>query len=135
MRQTMRPLMQSTAVAISAAWLLAVPAANAQTPSTQTPSGQVPSAQTQNIPDQKLDAAAAAVEQVANVKKDYQQRIEAAPTPDKQRIADEANKVLAKTVTDHGLTVEEYTSILVAAKDDPGVRDKLIQRMNPPGKQ
>lgn len=133
MRQMTRPLMLSTAAAaISAAWLLAVPAANAQTPSTQT---QVPPAQAQNIPDQKLDAAAAAVEQVANVKKDYQQRIEAAPTPDKQRIADEANKVLAKTVTDHGLTVEEYTSILVAAKDDPGVREKLIQRMNPPGKQ
>ncbi|WP_315838920.1 DUF4168 domain-containing protein [Bradyrhizobium prioriisuperbiae] len=82
-----------------------------------------------------MDAAAAAVEQVANVKKDYQQRIEAAPTPDKQRIADEANTVLAKTVTDHGLTVEEYTAILVAAKDDAGVREKLIQRMKPPGKQ
>jgi hypothetical protein len=31
-----------------------------------------------SIPDQKLDAAAAALEQVANVREDYQQRIEAA---------------------------------------------------------
>jgi hypothetical protein len=47
------------------AWLLSAPLANAQTQSPSPgPSEQTP----KNIPDQKLDAAAAALEQVASVK-------------------------------------------------------------------
>ncbi len=64
-----------------------------------------------NIPDQKLDAAAAALEQVANVREDFQQQIEAAAPSDRDRIADDAKNALVKAITDQGLTVEEYTSI------------------------
>jgi hypothetical protein len=55
--------------------------ANAQT---QSPSPS-PSEQTsKTIPDQKLDAAAAALEQVASVKEDYQQRIKEADPSDRE---------------------------------------------------
>ena len=101
----MRPL---AATVLIAAWLLSVPAANAQT---QSPSPG-PSEQSQTIPDQKLDAAAAAIEQVTSVKENYQQQIEAAAPSDKQRIADEAQKALAEAVTGQGLSIEEYTSII-----------------------
>src|SRR6202022_3572578 len=50
------------------------------------------------IPDQKLDAAAAALEQVANVREDYQQRMEAAAPSDRQGIADEAKNALVKAI-------------------------------------
>jgi hypothetical protein len=77
-----------------------------------------------NIPDQKLDAAAAAMERVASLKQDYQQRIAAAAPSDKERIANEAINVLAKAITDQGLSVEEYDSILeVAQKERPGEGD------------
>jgi hypothetical protein len=129
MRQSMQLLMRPLAAAmLTAAWLVSVPAANAQA---QLPS---PSDQTPNIPDQKLDAAAAALKQVASVKENYQQRFEAAAPSDRERIADEANNALVKVVTDQGLSVEEYTSILVVAQNDPAVREKILQRIRPSAK-
>jgi hypothetical protein len=132
MRQSMPQLLMRplAAALLTAAWLLFVPAANSQT---QVPPPD-PSDQTSNIPDQKLDAAAAAIRQVARVKENYQQRIEAAAPSDKERIADEANNALVKAVTDQGLSVEEYTSILVVAQNDPQVREKTVQRIRPQNK-
>jgi hypothetical protein len=131
LRQSMSLLIRPfAAAALAAAWLLYVPAANAQV---QSPPPGSPD-QTLNIPDQKLDAAAAAMKEVASVKEDYEQRIEAAAPSDKQRIADEANNALVKAVTDKGLSVEEYTLILAMAQSDPEVREKIVQRIRPSAK-
>jgi Domain of unknown function (DUF4168) len=118
------------AAALTAAWLLYVPAANAQV---QSPPPGSPD-QTLSISDQKLDAAAAAMKEVASVKEDYEQRIEAAAPSDKQRIANEANNALVQAVTDKGLSVEEYTLILAMAQRDPEVREKIVQRIRPSAK-
>jgi len=138
MRQTMRQSMYPlAAVVLTAAWFLPVPAANAQAQvlQAQVPPAQVPplspSEQTPNISDQKLDATAAALEQVASVREKYQQRIEAAAPADKPGVADEAKNALVKAITDQGLSVQEYTSILVLAQNDPVVREKILQRINP----
>jgi len=117
------------ATVLTVAWLFSVPVANAQTQSpSPSPSEQTP----KDIPDQKLDAAATALEQVASVKEDYRRRIKAADPSDRNRIAEEAHNALVKAVTDRGLSVEEYTSILQLAENDPGVREKLLQRIHPP---
>ena len=122
----MRVLMWPTAAALLiAVGLLSVPAANAQV---QSPSPGL-SDPSPNIPDQKLDAAAAAIERVASLKQDYQQRIAAAAPSDKERIANEAINALAKAITDQGLSVEEYDSILEVAQNDPEVREKIRQRI------
>jgi hypothetical protein len=126
MRQLMRPL----AAVLTGAWLLSVPTANGQA---QSPSPDL-SNPASKIPDQKLDAAAAAVERVAGVKEDYQQRIDAAPPSDKERIAQEGNNAILKAITDQGLSVEEYTSILRVAQNNPEVRQKLLQRIDPTAK-
>jgi hypothetical protein len=110
-----------------AAGLLFVLAANAQV---QSPSPGF-SNQSPDIPDQKLDAAAAAIKRVASLKQDYQQRIAAAAPADKEGILNEAVHALAKAVTDQGLSVEEYDSILEVAQNDPGVREKIRQRIRP----
>jgi predicted TIM-barrel fold metal-dependent hydrolase len=124
----MRILMwPAAAVLIIGAGLLPLAAANAQV---QPPSTGL-SEQTPNISDQKLDAAAAAIEQVASLKQDYQQRIAAAAPADRERIASEAMDALAKAVTDQGLSVEEYDSILEVAQNDPDVREKIRQRIRP----
>jgi hypothetical protein len=94
------------AAVLTAAWQLCVPA-NAQAPSPSPPSpGLVKPSP--NIPEQKLDAAAAALAQVATIKQDFQQKIEQAAPSDKERIADEANDALSKAVTDrpHGRGVQ-----------------------------
>jgi len=116
----MRVLVWPTAAALLiAVGLLSVPAANAQV---QSPSPGL-SDQSPNISDQKLDAVATAIERVASLKQDYQQRIAAAAPSDKERIANEAINALAKAVIDQGLSLEEYDSILQMAQNDPEVRE------------
>jgi hypothetical protein len=126
-----------TAAVFTVAWTVSISAARAQTeqatppsPSQQTPKSEP----APNIPDQKLDAIAAALEQVVSVRANYEQQLQKAPASDADRIADEAKSALVKAVTDQGLSVEEYNSILVVAQNDPEVRQKIIQRMRPPAR-
>jgi hypothetical protein len=127
----MQLLTRPLAVAIVVAtWSLGVPAANAQT---QAPPPAAPEQKT-DISEQKLDAMAAALEQVATVKDSYQQQFASAPPADKERVAAEAKAALVKAVTDQGLSVEEYSSILVVAQNDPQVREKILQRLRPTAK-
>ena len=130
----MRLLIPSVAAAVlTAVGQLCIPA-NAQNPSPSPAPEQ--SAPAPNLSDQKLDAAAAALGQVASLLRDYQQRLLAATEPaDKQRIAQEGNGALKKAVEDQGLTIEEYNSIIVVAQNDPEVRNKILQRMHPPGEE
>jgi hypothetical protein len=124
---------------LPAALLLAclfVPAANAQAPSPSYPAPDrtdrsLPDQnQSPSIPEQKLAAAATALQQVAGLKRDYEQRLQSATSePDKARIVQEANSALAKVVTDQGLSVDEYTAIMVIAQNDPQVREKILQRL------
>ena len=143
----MRVLMWPTAAALLiAVGLLSVPAANAQVQSPspglsdQSPDisdqklDAVPglSDQSPNISDQKLDAVATAIERVASLKQDYRQRIAAAAPSDS--IAIEAINALAKAVTDQGLSLKEYDSILEVAQNDPEVGGKIRQRIRPSAK-
>jgi hypothetical protein len=120
----MRPA--AAAILLIGAGLLCAPAANAQA---QPPSPGL--SDQSSIPEQKLNAAAAAIERVATLKQDYQQRIAVAAPADKERILNEAVNALAKAVTDQGLSVEEYVSYLVVVQNDPDVREKIRQRIRP----
>jgi predicted ATPase with chaperone activity len=111
--------------ALMAAWYASVSNANAQAPS---PSPSSPAA---TITEQKLDATAAALERVIGLQKTYEQRLAQAEQADKERIVAEANDALTKAVADQGLSVEEYSSILEVAQNDPDVREKLLQRIRP----
>src|SRR5262245_42171013 len=128
MRVLIRPA--AAILLLVGAGFLFVPAANAQF---QSPSPGL-SDQPPNITDQKLDAAAAAIEQVASLKQDYQQRIAAAAPSDKERILNEAINALTKAVTDQGLSVEEYDAILEVAQNDLDVLEKIRQRIRPSAK-
>ncbi|MEA2909093.1 MAG: hypothetical protein QOJ15_1174 [Bradyrhizobium sp.] len=118
------------ATTVTAAGLLFMPAVHAQQQSPSGPSVITPSPTTPtNIPDKKLDAAAAAVKKVSVIKNKYNQQLAQAPVAEKKRLEDEAGDAMVKAVTDQGLSVEEYTTILTAAQKDPIVHDKLVQRM------
>jgi hypothetical protein len=125
----MNVLTRSLAAAVvTAAWHFAVPVANAQV---ETPSPGL-SAPAPNITDQKLDAAAAALQRVAMLQQAYRQRIaQAGAQQDKERIAAEADTALTNAVSDQGLTVEEYVSIMNVAQNDPEIRGKILQRIRP----
>ena len=146
--------MRSVTYTLSAALLAAVAqfsAASAQTPPAQSPQTKVPQAQSPqtevpqaqspdqtnpapSIPNQKLDAAAAAMQRVASLKRDYLKLLEDAAPDDQPRIVTEASSALEKAVTDQGLSVEEYTTIVEMAENDVQVRQKIIERMQAPAK-
>jgi predicted ATPase with chaperone activity len=130
-----RPLRPFAAVALTAGALLLVPAAEAQMnppqarPQAQSPQTQSPQTPSASISDEKLNAAAAAIGQVATIRQGYESKIAAATPSDKQRLAKEGNDALEKAVTDQGLSVDEYNSIIRTAQNDPTVREKLTQRI------
>jgi hypothetical protein len=132
-----RLLQPLAAAVLGVAGLFLLPAANAQMdqtqprPQAQSPQAQSPQAQSPSptISDQKLTAAAAALGQVTSIRQSYERKIAEAPQPDKQRVTDEANNALKKAVTDQGLSVDEYNTILQTAQNDPAIRQKLAQRI------
>jgi hypothetical protein len=52
------------------------------------------------------------------------QRLAQADQADEERIVAEANEALTKAIADQGLSVEEYSSILEMAQNDPDLRGK-----------
>jgi hypothetical protein len=129
--KAMRLFTPSLAAAILTGCYLCVPTVNvlAQAPS------QGPSISAWDLSDQKLKAVATALEHVSSLRDEYQQRIAQTEAPaEKERIVAEGNKELTKAVTEQGLSVEEYSSILNAARDNPEVRDKLLQHIRPSDK-
>jgi len=129
------PKMKSSFVtaACAAALLSLTATARAQDqspPPSNQPSTEAPDQlNSSNISESKLDAAAAAVKSVSTVHDDYEQRIARAPEADKKRLAAEGTQALSRAVTDSGLSVAEYTAIMTVAKNDPVVRDKILQRL------
>jgi Domain of unknown function (DUF4168) len=117
------------AAIVTAGCHFSVPVVLAQSP----PPG--PSTSAPDLSDQKLSATAAALERVVSLQKDYRQRIAEADAPtEKERIVAEANNELTKAVTEQGLSVEEYASILDVARDDPEIRGKILQKIRPADK-
>ncbi len=120
----------AAAMTVVAVGLLLTPAVLAQDQSTSPPAKTAPdTASPANIPDHKLDAVAAAAKRVVAVSDSYEQKLAKAPETDKEKIVGEANEAIAKAVTDQGLSIEEYVSIMKVAQNDPGVRDRLVQRL------
>lgn len=117
---------------LATSWLGFAPTVNAQNqfePSRPSPTTPHPSSPSANIPDNKLDAAAAAMKSVSMVKEDYGRRIAQAPDSEKSRLANEGGQALTKAVTDQGLSVAEYSEILQIAQNNPAVREKILQRI------
>jgi hypothetical protein len=127
--QEMRLFTRSLATALmTAGCCLSISVTNV--PAQSPPSGSSVSAP--HLSDQKLSAAAAAVEHVDNLLKAYQQRIaEAEASNEKARLLMEADNELTKAITAQGLSVDEYSSILDVARYDPEIRGKILQRIPP----
>jgi hypothetical protein len=113
------------AATLVAAGLVFAPIANAQTPAQTSP----PAATSTDIPDKKLDAAAAAAKKVVALSDEYEKKIAQAPAADKQRLTGEAKQATIKAVSDEGLSIDEYATIMRTAQNDPAVRDRLIRRL------
>ena len=126
----MKSMIGFCAVTLAATCLALATPAHAQTqapstPPTAKPNGTAPA----DISEQKLDAAAKAVKNVSTIRDSYEQKLAKAPADQKAKLADEASDAMAKAVTEQGLSVDEYTSIIEVAQNDANVRNKLLQRL------
>ena len=117
------------ATTLAAAGLLLAAPVTAQAQSPSAPPTTKPKTAPADISEQKLDAAAKAVKNVSTIRDSYEQKLVKAPADQKAKLADEASDAMAKAVTDQGLSVEEYTTIIEVAQNDPAVRNKLLQRL------
>ena len=112
---------------VLAAAVLSVSLSSSQAQS-QPPAQSIPSP---NIPDQKLDKAAAALRQISSIKQSYQQQLNEAATPTaKANLAKEADDQITKAITKEGLSRQEYEAIIEVAQKDADVRQKLLQRID-----
>jgi hypothetical protein len=128
----MQPSTRLSVLVFATSWLAFAPTVNAQNqsdPSKPSPTTPGPSSPSASIPDNKLDATAAAMKSVSMVKEDYGRRIAQAPDGEKPRLTNEGGQALTKAVTDQGLSVAEYSEILQIAQNNPAVREKLLQRI------
>jgi len=130
---TMTSTIRLGAITLATVGLLFMPTAHTQDKPAAGPSVRSPPEQTtapSNIPDDKLDAVAGAVKSVSSVMDSYEQKVARAPVTEKQRLIDEADDAVTKAVTRHGLSVEEYMTIIRVAEKDPVVRNKLLKRLD-----
>ena len=86
------------------------------------------------VSDQKIEAFAVAYLQVDKVRQEYSAKIGA--TSDeaaKQKLQTEASEQMVKAVeASPDISVEEYTSILTAAQNDPALAKKVQEKMGNP---
>jgi hypothetical protein len=80
--------------------------------------------------EQKLDKAAAALDQIANLKHEYLDKMSVASPADRDQLAGEAQQAFTRAVTDHGLSLAEYAQVVDEAKTDPQLREKVYQRIH-----
>ncbi len=66
---------------------------------------------------------------MAAISNDFESKLAQAPAAEKDRLIGEANTAITKAVTDQGLSVDEYMTIMKVAQNDPVVRDKLLKRL------
>jgi len=121
------------AAALAAAALLSPLAAGAQSSGpTPAPSMTTPATPGQAaVSDQQITQAANAMQKVMSLRQAYSQRLTQAAPADQGRIEQEGQTAMAHAVTDQGLSVQQYNSILQTAQNDPNVRQKLLSRVSP----
>ena len=83
--------------------------------------------------DARLNAFANAAKGVYAVRQKYGPKFEAAADDaEKKNVVLSARAEMEKVIVGHGLTVEQYNEILVAAKDDQALAEKLSKLLGPP---
>jgi hypothetical protein len=101
----------------------------AQAQDAQPAQGQT---ETQSAPisDQKLEAFAVAYLEVDKVRQQYSAKIGAtSDAAAKEKLQTEASQQMVKAVEASPISVEEYTTILTAAQNDPALAKKVQEKL------
>ncbi|MBP2234300.1 hypothetical protein J2Z31_000790 [Sinorhizobium kostiense] len=104
----------------------------AQAQEAQPAQGQT-GTQTAPISDEKLEAFAVAYLEVDKVRQEYSTKIGAtSDAAAKEKLQTEASQQMVKAVEASPISVQEYTTILTAAQNDPALAKKVQEKLQNP---
>ena len=128
-RKTIGASLFALGMAVAAPAMAAMDSAPAAQPA---PAEQA--ASTQNFPEAKINSYAVANATVEQLNQQYAARAQTVTdAAAKQQIEQEKNAKLAETVTQAGLTVDEYNQIYMASKADTALAAKIASLKAPAG--
>jgi len=84
---------------------------------------QAPSAA---IPDQTIGKAGAALHDVAKLQQKYQGEMDSASPEQKKGLSEQANAEAVQAIQSHGISVQEYSTVVRTAQNDPQVKQRLL---------
>jgi F0F1-type ATP synthase membrane subunit b/b' len=79
------------------------------------------------VPDQTIGEAGAALHDVAKLQKKYQAKMESASPEQKSGLSEQANAEAVQAIQSHGISVQEYSSVVHTAQNNPEVRQRLLE--------
>nr|WP_294526440.1 DUF4168 domain-containing protein [uncultured Rhodopila sp.] len=97
------------------------------------PQGQ-PGVATQGaaVPDATIGKAGAALRDVANLQEKYQPKMETATPKEKEGLSAQANAEAVQAIQSHGLSIQEYSSVVRMAQSNPQLKQRLLDAANQP---
>jgi hypothetical protein len=78
------------------------------------------------IPDQTIRKAGAALHDVAQLQQKYQGQMDNASPDEKKGLSEQANAEAVQAIQSHGISVQEYSSVVHTAQNDPQVKQRLL---------
>ena len=121
------------AAGLALATAIAPAVAAPDTPSQREPDqgqAQMPAANAP-ISDTTIGKAGAALRDVANVQRDYAGKLNAANSNEEKRgLTEQANAQAVQAIRSHGLSLQEYSSVVQTARSDPQLMQRLLSAAN-----
>jgi hypothetical protein len=82
------------------------------------------------ISDGTIGKAGAALRDVAKLQQKYQGKMESATPDQKQGLSAQANAEAVQAIQSHGLSVQEYSTVVRTAQTNPQVKQRLLSAAN-----
>jgi hypothetical protein len=78
------------------------------------------------IPDQTIGKAGAALHDVAKLQQKYQGQMDSASPEQKKGLSEQANAEAVQAIESHGISVQEYSTVVRTAQNNPQVKQRLL---------
>lgn len=82
------------------------------------------------VPDATIGKAGAALRDVANLQEKYQPKMDSASPKEKEGLSAQANAEAVQAIQSHGLSVQEYSTVVRTAQTNPEVKQRLLDAAN-----
>ena len=115
-----------TAVMLGLAPTLSLAAPN-QTPSSPLEPASPPAPA---IPDETIGKVGAALRDVAKLQEKFQGQMEMASPAQKRGLSEQANAEAVQAIQSHGLSVQEYSSVVRTAQNNPQIKQRVLDAAN-----